>query len=91
MLIVNAAHLGLAGVASLEEPCRYCCRPLAVYPLLMSDDAKQTVYHVPCALQLATDLLVDLYTFFSPPAPYTNLFTLTIDQQEGGGDAISRS
>lgn len=76
MLIVNAVHLSLAGVASLEEPCPYCGRPLAVYSLLMSDDPQQTVYHIPCALQLATDLLVDLYTLFNPPAPCTRLFTL---------------
>jgi len=43
----------------------------------MSDDAGRTVYHVACALELATDLLVDLYTFFSPPAPYECLFTAT--------------
>jgi len=43
----------------------------------MSDDPGQTVYHVACALELATDLLVDLFTFFLPPAPYTRLFTLT--------------
>jgi len=43
----------------------------------MSDDAKQTVYHVTCALELATDIMVDLYTFFSPPAPYPQLFVLT--------------
>lgn len=91
MLIVNATHLGLAGVASLEEPCRYCCRPLAVYPLLMSDDPEPSVYHVPCALQLVTDLLVDLYTFFSPPAPCGSLFTLTTDQPEGGSDAVNGS
>jgi hypothetical protein len=37
MLIVNADHLCLAGVASLEEPCTYCSRPLAAYPLIRSD------------------------------------------------------
>lgn len=89
MLIVNAVHLNLAGVASLEEPCPYCGRPLAVYPLLMSDDPQQTVYHIPCALQLATDLLVDLSTFFNPPAPCPPLFPLVTDQQEGEGDAVS--
>jgi hypothetical protein len=79
MLIVNTAHLSLAGVASLEERCSYCSRPLAAYPLVMSDDARRTVYHVTCALELATDLMVDLYTFFSPPAPHARLFTLTMD------------
>ena len=77
MLIVNADHLCLAGVASLEEPCTYCSRPLAAYPLIMNDERSQTVYHVTCALELATDLLADLFTFFSPPAPYPPLFILT--------------
>jgi hypothetical protein len=77
MLIVNDDQLCLAGIASLEERCSYCSKTLAVYPLVMSDDAKQTVYHVTCALELATDLMVDLYTFFSPPAPYSPLFVLT--------------
>src|SRR5258708_27103740 len=77
MLIVNDNHRCLAGVASLEERCIYCSRPLAAYPLVMSDDAQQTVYHVTCALELATDLLVDLATFFDPPAPCPPLFVLT--------------
>lgn len=77
MLIVNDAHLQLAGVASLGEHCTYCSRPLAAYPLVMNDDRKQTVYHVTCALELATDLLVDLATFFSPPASYSQVFVLT--------------
>ena len=77
MLIVNDAHLCLAGRSSLEERCHYCKKPLAAYPLVMSDDAKQTVYHVTCALELATDLLVDLASFFHPPAPYPQLFVLT--------------
>ena len=59
----------------------------------MSDDTAQTVYHVVCALELTTDLLVDLYTFFRPPASYAHLFTLTssgpILQTEGEGDAIN--
>jgi hypothetical protein len=77
MLIVNDAHLCLAGRSSLEERCHYCKKPLAAYPLVMSDDAMQTVYHVTCALELATDLLVDLATFFHPPTPYQPLYVLT--------------
>src|SRR5258708_7228520 len=77
MLIVNHDQLRLAGIASLEQRCAYCSKAFTAYPLIMSDDAKQTVYHVTCALELATDLLVDLYTFFSPPAPYPPLFVLT--------------
>jgi hypothetical protein len=77
MLIVNDTHLSLAGVASLKEPCAYCTRPLAAYPLIMCDDTQQMVYHVTCALELATDLLVDLATFFHPPAPYPPFYVLT--------------
>ena len=77
MLIVNRDQLRLAGIASLEQRCAYCSKAFTAYPLIMSDDAKQTVYHVTCALELATDLMVDLYTFFSPPAPYPPLFVLT--------------
>src|SRR6266851_8946972 len=85
MLIVNADHLCLAGVASLEEPCCYCSRPLAAYPLIMSDERSQAVYHVTCALELATDLLVDLASFFHPPAPYPPLFVLTAPEAVSRG------
>jgi hypothetical protein len=76
MLIVNDTHRLLAGVVSLNEPCLYCSQPLRAYPLIMSDDAAQTVYHATCALELATDILVDLYTVFSPPAPFQPFFVL---------------
>ena len=77
MLIVNDDQLRRASIVSLEERCHYCSKTLAAYPLIMSDDAAQTVYHVTCALELATDLMVDLYTFFSPPAPSHPLYILT--------------
>ena len=80
MLIVNDDQLRLTGIVSLEERCTYCSKMLAAYPLIMSDDAKQTVYHATCALELATDIMVDLYTFFSPPAPYNRLYVLTAPQ-----------
>jgi hypothetical protein len=91
MLIVNDDHRMRAGVCSLDERCSYCGLAFANYPLLMSDDAKQSVYHMACALQLATDLLVDLFTFFSPPAPYKPLFTPTplVQHSEGGSHAIN--
>jgi hypothetical protein len=93
MLIVNDEHLMLAGVCSLDELCPYCGLAFAAYPLIMSDDAAQTVYHVTCALQLATEILVDLFTFFHPPTPSTRLFTLiaTSPTQEGGGYANNGS
>jgi hypothetical protein len=95
MLIVTDDHRRRAGVCSLDELCPYCRLAFADYPLIMSDDAAQTVYHVACALQLTTDLLVDLYTFFSPPVPYDCLFTLTTSaptlHSEGGGNASNRS
>ncbi len=95
MLIANDDHRLRAGVCNLDELCPYCGAAFADYPLILSDDVAQTVYHVACALELATDLLVDLYTFFRPPVPYTRLFTLTtrtpILHSEGGSDAINRS
>ena len=80
MLIVNDDHRRRAGVASLDQCCPYCGLAFAGYPLIMSDDAEQTVYHAACAVQLATEILVDLFTFFSPPAPYDRLFSLTASQ-----------
>ena len=93
MLITNTTHLMLAGVCSLDELCPYCGLAFASYPLIMSDDAGQTVYHVSCALQLATEILVDLFTFFCPPAPCPPLFTLTVpaNKTEGGSNAINGS
>src|SRR6266566_6774400 len=77
MLIVNDDQLRRASIVSLEERCHYCSKTLAAYPLIMSDDAAQTVYHVTCALELATDIMVDLFTFFNPPPPYDRLYVLT--------------
>ena len=77
MLIVNDNQLLLAGGVSLKEPCPYCSQPLTTYPLILSDDAAQTVYHAACAVELATDILVDLFTFLSPPPPDERLFVLT--------------
>lgn len=77
MLIVNDDQLRLAGIASLEERCVYCSKRLAAYPLILSDDTNQAVYHITCALELATDIMVDLFTFFNPPAPYNRLFVLS--------------
>jgi hypothetical protein len=93
MLIVNTDHLSRAGVGSLSEPCPYCGLPLAAYPLIMTDDPARTVYHIACALELATDLLVDVFTFFRPPAPYVRLFTLTeirAREEEGESHAVQR-
>ena len=78
MLIVNDTHRRLAGVVSLNEPCPYCSQPLLSYPLIMSDDAAQTVYHAARAVELATDILVDLFTFLSPPPPCERLLVLTV-------------
>ena len=77
MLIVNDTQRMLAGVVSLDEQCKYCSKPLTEYPLILSDDVDQTVYHATCAVQLATEILVDLFTFLSPPPPYHRLYVLT--------------
>ena len=85
MLIVNDDQLRLAGIAGLEQRCHYCSEALATYPLIMSDDADQTVYHAACAIQCATEILVDCFTFFSPPAPYPPLFVLTAPEAVSRG------
>lgn len=94
MLIINDDHLRRADVCSLDELCPSCHKPLREYPLLLSDEAEPSVYHVACALQLATEILVDLFTFFCPPAPFERLFVLTCEPSEpspqpGGSDAIN--
>lgn len=45
--------------------------------LILTDDAGLAVYHATCAAQLTTEILVNLYTFFRPTAPYHQLFVLT--------------
>jgi hypothetical protein len=48
-------------------------------PLMMSDDALLAVYHTACAAAPVTEILVDLYTFFHPPAPSAPLYVLTTE------------
>ena len=76
MLIVNDEQRLRAGIGSLSKRCQYCSKALAAYPLILSDEARLVVYHAECAAELDTDILVDLYTFLSPPAPYHQLFVL---------------
>jgi len=78
MLIVNDEQRLRAGITSLSKRCSYCTKALAAYPLIVSDDARLQVYHAACAAELATEILVDLYTFFRPPAPYQHLFVLDL-------------
>jgi hypothetical protein len=77
MLIFNDEQRLRAGIRSLSKRCPYCSKALAAYPLILSDDAGLFVYHAACAAALATEILVDLYTFFRPPAPYHQLFVAT--------------
>lgn len=77
MLIVNDDQLHSIGILSLEEGCKYCSKAFTEYPLIQSDDADQTVYHAACAIQLTTEIMVDLFTFFCPPAPYNRPFVAT--------------
>jgi len=77
MLIIDDNQSLHAGVASMDERCTYCSQALNEYPLIMSDEARPSVYHAACAIQLATDIMVDVYTFLSPPAPYGRLYVLT--------------
>ncbi len=80
MLILNDEHRQRAGIGSLSKRCQYCSKAEASYPLILSDDARLAVYHAACAAALATEILVDLYTFFRPPAPYHPLSVLTASQ-----------
>ena len=74
MLIINDEQRLQAGIPSLSEQCPCCGKALATYPLILSDDVEQPVYHAACAIEVATEILVDVSTFFSPPAPYDRLF-----------------
>ena len=53
----------------MNEVCTYCSKAFAEYPLIMSDDADQTVYHAACAVQLATEIMVDLFNFLARLPP----------------------
>jgi hypothetical protein len=57
-----------------------CLRSLLFGPSAYLPDAGMAVYHAACAAALAREILVDLYTFFRPPAPYQQLFVLTASQ-----------
>jgi hypothetical protein len=63
MLIVNDEQRRRSGIGSLSKRCQYCSKAEAPYPLILSDDARLAVYHAACAAALATEILVDLYTF----------------------------
>lgn len=80
MLIFSDEQRLRAGIRSLSKRCPYCSKPLATYPLILSDDAGLAVYHAACAAALATEILVDLHTFFRPSAPYHRLFVLAATQ-----------
>ena len=93
MLIFNDEQCRRAGIKSLSKRCPYCSKALATYPLILSDDAGLFVYHAACAAALATEILVDLYTFFRPPAPYHQLYVLTAQtaaSPHDGGAMIER-
>ena len=80
MLIFNDEQRLRAGIRSLSKPCSYCSKALSEYPLIMNDDAGFAVFHAACAAALATEIIVDLSTFFRPPAPYHRLFVLDTTQ-----------
>ncbi len=66
MLIINDEQRLQAGIPSLSEQCPCCGKALATYPLILSDDVEQTVYHAACAIEVATEILVDVYLLQSP-------------------------
>ena len=82
MLIMSTKQLKAAGIESLEQRCTYCSKVLHAYPLLMGDDPQHSVYHIACAVELATDILLDLSDFFCPPAPFDRVVVLTTPPSE---------
>jgi len=78
MLIINDEQRLQAGVGSMVERCKYCDKAFVAYPLILSDEAEQAIYHAACAIELATGIMVDIYTFFRPPAPLETLFVLCV-------------
>jgi hypothetical protein len=77
MLIMSDQQRKTAGIESLGQRCTYCSKVLHAYPLIMGDDAQHSVYHIACAVELATDILLDLSDFFCPPAPFDRVVVLT--------------
>ena len=82
MLIMSDKQRKMAGVESLDQRCSYCSKALHAYPLIMGDDARQSVCHAACAVELATDILLDLSDFFCPPAPFDRVAVLTAPPSE---------
>jgi len=82
MLIMSEKQRKAAGIESLEQRCTYCSKVLHAYPLIMGDDAQHSVYHATCAVELATDILLDLSDFFCPPAPFDRVVVLTAPPSE---------
>jgi hypothetical protein len=82
MLIMSDKQRKTAGIESLNQRCTYCSKVLHAYPLIMGDDARQSVYHISCAVELATDILVDLTDFFCPPAPFDRIVMITTPPSE---------
>ena len=67
------------------------CFALTALGILLKDQGDYVKAYAPfekslnaaCAAALATEIIVDLYTFFRPPAPYQHLFVLDPRQEAG--------
>src|SRR5260370_34057674 len=68
MLIINDEQRLRAGIGSLSKRSPCCCKALAAYPLILSDEPGRAGYHAACAAQLPTAILLSLYTLSLPPA-----------------------
>ena len=82
MLIMSEKQRKTAGIESLSQRCAYCSKVLHAYPLITGDDPQHSVYHIACAVELATDILLDLSDFFCPPAPFDRVVVLTTPPSE---------
>jgi hypothetical protein len=84
------------GLRASRNAARSAEDPFQRIRLPMNDDAGFYVFHAACAAALATDLIVDMPTFFHPPAPYHQFFVLTTqagecNNERGGTDGINGS
>ena len=82
MLTVSGTQHIRAGIADLNQRCASCKKALHAYPLIMGDAAAHSVYHAGCAVELATDILVDVSDFFYPPPLFHRVVALTASLSE---------
>ncbi len=49
------------------SPCSYCGEELAEYPFILIEGQPRMLFHAPCAIQMAIDVLTDLSPLVPKP------------------------